>query len=909
MRSSGAACSWLAYLTLFLLLPASSSAPAGPDNSTAASSIYCTGLLGDGASATSGRSLIFVVQTPLDASDLAQAAACDGVYINVTWAAPVIIPTTIELGYGTTVSVRGELPAGMLPPPAVDGAGMRGLFRVGQQAILELYDIQLWNGAVDGNGGCIHARKGASVVCGKGCKMLGCVSGHRGGAVFLDSGSTLLMEDDASIMHNFSDKDGAGVAANAGSSITMSGTATVSSNECPGGGAGIWLEGECTLTMADRSSISNNTIPLTETEGWGAGIYASQFTRILMANHTSISDNFVGGNGGGAFLQYNTSLSMEGYAQLARNYATRGGLGGGAIGGVLSATVAMKDDSALIDNNAFGDNGGALYCWGNCSITMDDRARVEGNRAHNVGGFFLDLGSHLIMRGNSSISDNYPGGVMAYNECFISISGNAFVSRNMRATSGGAINAWSGTRMVLSGSAQITGNWALFSGGGLSVTRGSLNITGNVVIANNSADFRGGGICGSLSEIFLNDDAVIADNLSGLGGGVSLHLGRLRVSGRGSVRRNSAFGSGGGMYVTAGTIILADDAAIEDNSAGKSGAGVFMSGTSQINISNRTRIKRNSASADGGGLSVIASDANIEGDAVEISDNSAGRTGGGIALTLSSLLVKGRSVISGNTATGSGGAIYIRNSLAELQGDIAISSNEADVGGGVFVDHDGNLRLEGSVALVSNFARKGGGAIFAAAGAVLNAEDGTLFSLNEASRAGAGILFDSQAVPAGTIQISAKSVFVDNLSGCCAPQPLGTFPAALLGNENAGCSDLDSLDDVTDRVQGKYECCGLGEYSHPLTQECTKCQEGVDGIDCNALASKMGAQVESLPLARGFWRATPRSLDIVECEISGETGRYKFMGLFKKLLAHNSLPSSCSLPSCLCGGRGVRGCR
>jgi predicted outer membrane repeat protein len=828
------------------------------------------GEIGAPCGGVGSKSLLLVVENPLDVSELADYAACDGIYINVTWANSVIIPKTIELGNGTSVNVRGEGEGAGALLAVVDGANKRGLFRVGPGATLELYNIQLRNGTVEGDGGCIHTQGGARVVCGKGCMMIGCRCMNAGGAVFLDGGSTLSMEDDASIMNSYSELKGGAIAAQERSSVVMSGTATVSWNQCVVDGGGLWLADESTLSMTESARISNNTIPVGGRGGGGAGIFGTGFSRIVMADYTSVSDNFIGGDGAGAYLQFNSSLSMHGHAQMARNYATAGSLGGGALSGVLGVTVTMHDDSSIVDNSARGSNGGAMYCWSNCSFTMADRTRVTGNIATNGGGFFLDYGSHLIMGGNSTISDNYPGAAQIYIESMVSLSGNAVMTRHQGSTLGGAVQAWSGSRIFLADNVQIIDNSAVYSGGGLFLSRGSLDASGNVTISGNSANSKGGGIYCAFCNISADGDFLVEDNSAGFGGGgMSLHLSTLRLSGHSILKANDAADVGGGLYATASDITLTDDVAIEDNFAGRSGGGAVLSGFSLINIKDRTRIMRNSAGTDGGGLSLVTSNVAIDGDTVSIFQNSAGNSGGGISMTMSSLQSKGHTVMAGNTAASSGGAIFMQRGVVEIQGDAVIRGNEADVGGGIFIGRESHLAVKDSGSFVENLARKGGGAIFTVSGAKLYLGNATLVSSNKAFRAGAGILHDSDATP-DTIQISAQSVFEDNMSECCALQPPGRFPTTLVGKELSSCSDVDSMDNVIERVRGTYECCGLGEYPHPTSGACTKCQDAVDGIDCGSLASMLGVQVESLPLARGFWRATRSSLDIVKCRISGE---------------------------------------
>lgn len=140
-----------------------------------------------------------------EAQELADAVACSGGSFEVNWDSDVALLTSIVVGEGTRLLVRGS----GTKSASIDGLSKRRIFEVGDAGSLLLVDILLHHGRAPKNsfGGAIHVGADAEVVC-TGCEVRNSTA-DLGGAMAFKQGGRLEMLGNALIHSNSAGSGGA----------------------------------------------------------------------------------------------------------------------------------------------------------------------------------------------------------------------------------------------------------------------------------------------------------------------------------------------------------------------------------------------------------------------------------------------------------------------------------------------------------------------------------------------------------------------------------------------------------------------------------------------------------------------------------------------------------------------------
>ena len=331
-----------------------------------------------------------------------------------------------------------------------------------------------------------------------------------GGAIRVENGS--LVMNDGTIQDNVCTQDGGGIYIQKGKLILNGGT--ICNNKTSQHGGAVYVYGDTTfemhgglikgnkggwsgglaLTGKNLAKITGGTITENEATsniGNGGGLLA--WCQVEMTGGT-ITENKAA-DGGGVCVAKNkewaAGLIMNGGSIKGNHSEYRSGYGNG--GGVYvdySATLTLNT-GAIIDNNTADKDGGGIYSHG--IITIND-GKITNNTGTRGGGIYnqwSNSGSSITMKEGE-------------------ISGN-------KSTEGSGGGIYNGSTLVMSGGS-ITGNTAGKEGGGIS-QRGTFRVSGNVYITGNKEE--GGKVSNVFLNCYTDDTSsyryveIVSPGLSG----------------------------------------------------------------------------------------------------------------------------------------------------------------------------------------------------------------------------------------------------------------------------------------------------------------------------------------------------------------------------------------------------------
>jgi hypothetical protein len=329
----------------------------------------------------------------------------------------------------------------------------------------------------NGHGGGIYAEN--TEITMKGNASIAENTGYWGAGIYVNGTAALVMQDSASIKdntmfyHTSNDNThvgGTGGGAYIAGSLTMRDNSVVSGNDGASGG-GVFLD-DATMVMEDRSTVKNNNANGGKESngklfgGYGGGVRIDGGT-LTMKGESSLDGNS-GFLGGGLSIASKASVILEGKAAIKGSTIKRnteqeyGGYGGG-VG--LWGSLVLKDDAVLANNSAY--LGGGAYVYKDATLTLQDRAAVQRNKAERNA--FGGNGGGAIVRGTFTMRDT----------------------------------------------AQVSGNTALY-GAGIDLY-GELILEGNVKVTENSATQDGGGVYINKDGVITGDQSLISGNKASKG--------------------------------------------------------------------------------------------------------------------------------------------------------------------------------------------------------------------------------------------------------------------------------------------------------------------------------------------------------------------------------------------------------
>src|SRR5579859_1380453 len=360
-------------------------------------------------------------------------------------------------------------------PVTFDGQGNTRLFQVGAGAALTITNLVLTHGAaVDGSCVFVSGALAADHVDVSHCEA---GSGHRGGALYVDSPGSAVLSN-SNLHDNSAGVSGGAIYSLAALTVTNSTLAHNAATTADGGG--IWAIGQ---TRIDGSTFFSNTAA----SGFGGGVY-NQGT--LTATNSVLNANLAAAGAGIQTYLGTTTL---------QNVTVSGNSGEGLENGQGILTVT----DATISGNYYGglSNQGTL--------TLTD-VTISGNSSPlaNGGGIYNDGNAMLVRVSLSSNSASRGGGIANYGDVTLT---NVSLSGNSAQNTGGGLDNETGAITLTN--ATLSGNSAPFGGGLSNGSGGTIALT-NDTLSGNSAQF-GGGIYNGGLAVLVN---VTLSNTVGLTG-------------------------------------------------------------------------------------------------------------------------------------------------------------------------------------------------------------------------------------------------------------------------------------------------------------------------------------------------------------------------------------------------------
>jgi len=238
------------------------------------------------------------------------------------------------------------------------------------------------------------------VIVGPGQALL-TVSGNSASRVFnLNGPGTIVVEmSGLTIANGATAGEGAGLLVE-NENLTMI-DCTITNNTAGQDGGGIEMNATGgTLTLI-RCTVSNNTVTSATFDGGGVDAEASGITVTII--DSTISDNKAGGEGGGVFIAFGSTLDILG-TTVVNNQAT--GTGGGGVFIDRPDGNSFIRNSTFVGNSAAGD-GGALYFAGTSAKMFVFNSTVIGNTAGSEGGgIYLNGASSTLDLRSVAVSGN-----------------------------------------------------------------------------------------------------------------------------------------------------------------------------------------------------------------------------------------------------------------------------------------------------------------------------------------------------------------------------------------------------------------------------------------------------------------------------------------------------------------------
>ena len=297
-------------------------------------------------------------------------------------------------------------------------------------------------------------------------------SNYVGSAIRADSGS-LFMKEGAVIQDNESTATDGGGSIYLGkfATLEMSG-GTIQNNTAKNGG-GINALGQITMT---GGTIQNNTASLgggIKLDGSGRGLVMSGGS--ITGNHAEVNSSGSDGDGGGVYVYYEATLTLNG-GTIANNTAAK--YGGGVYTARRSTTLTLN--GGKIQGNTAKSSGGGVYVNGQVTMTSGE---ISGNQSTGgYGGGIMNNGTVNIDGGTITKNTSFQNGGGIFNKGSVLMTDGTISDNTSTNGSGGGI--FSPAILKMSGGS-ITGNTANSKGGGIyqgnlfEVSGGDVQITGN----------------------------------------------------------------------------------------------------------------------------------------------------------------------------------------------------------------------------------------------------------------------------------------------------------------------------------------------------------------------------------------------------------------------------------------------
>jgi CSLREA domain-containing protein len=305
---------------------------------------------------------------------------------------------------------------------------------------------------------------------------------------------------------------------------------------------------------------------------WGGGI--NVWGGILIMDDSIVSDNIAENDGGGILAQEGSTVVIQNESLIEENNSAWGG-------GISCWDSSLTIDDSVIGNNTAENGGGGLLIHDGGIATIQNGSIVSGNSASSGGGIEKWDPSELIIV-SSTVTENsttkYDGGGISNNG--VMIINQSMISKNHSSQAGGGISTCCGT--VLIDGSTISENTADGDAGGIFIQgEATVTIQNGSFITDNNASW-GGGISSWNSSLIIDASTISGNTVSHGGGGLLVHDGGSAIIRNGSVVSGNSSLSGGGIENWGPSETQISSSTISKNSSSGPGGGLWNSGTLNV---------------------------------------------------------------------------------------------------------------------------------------------------------------------------------------------------------------------------------------------------------------------------------------------------------------------------------------
>lgn len=280
------------------------------------------------------------------------------------------------------------------------------------------------------------------------------------------------------------------------------------------------------FSVNGSSTLNLNSVVLENNSRTGNGGVITVDSSIVSIDNSVIKNNSTAGFSSVMWASKDTSNVTITNSEIFGNYSTQSSGTGSTL--LFEQGAELTISGGTIHNNNGGGNGGAVFLFGESTVTVKDNAVISNNKSGNGGAFTLKHDQAVLNIEEANITNNIGG------------------------SDGGAIYVSKGTANV--GAATISGNHANW-GGAVYIGGGTANFTGTIITGNSATSGRGGAfninkIASNITTtVNINEGTEISSNTATANGGaINIQDGIVNLNG-GSIINNTATQNGGAIYL------------------------------------------------------------------------------------------------------------------------------------------------------------------------------------------------------------------------------------------------------------------------------------------------------------------------------------------------------------------------
>ena len=362
-------------------------------------------------------------------------------------------------------------------------------------------------------------------------------TGYEGGAIHATLSSFLFISESVFVGNNAGISGGA-IAVESYSTMVLTSHNHFSHNRAVRTGGAINCARWCTIIIAGNVSFENNLLHSLFSSGVAVYIYGH-----IETSGTVVFSNNEAQKGGGIYMDSSTALFSGESILFSHNSAEEGG-------GIFTMASSMKVNATFVkfDGNVAKRYGGGLSTRYTGTVTenvIEISATFSHNKAECGSAIFIGSEEHITFI-KVSIIENYGSGLCFFNTN-VTFSGTTIMSNNVGITGGSISNK--GSLITFTGPTWFDSNTAQ-AGGAINSIQGEIAFHSTVLFTHNSAHSDGGAIYAQGLNIVFKDIVEFNSNSALNGGAIYLSRSTLTVTNLTvfSTLQNHAAKYGGAIY-------------------------------------------------------------------------------------------------------------------------------------------------------------------------------------------------------------------------------------------------------------------------------------------------------------------------------------------------------------------------